>query len=69
MSNYNSWRSEDRFFDCCPMCGDILPARRMILLKKSDTYRLKNLTRLCENCYIKVLDFIGIKDVDLYSSK
>lgn len=69
MSNYNSWRSEERYFAICPMCGDRLPMISMVALKKCDRYRMKNLTKLCENCYIKVLDFIGISDVDLYSSK
>ena len=41
----------------------------MILLKKADTYASKKLTRLCENCYIKVLEFIGISDVNLYEGE
>ena len=65
MSCYKSWKSEERFFDYCPMCGGIFPASKMVLLKKSDTYRMKNLTRLCEGCYIKLLDYLGVKDVEL----
>lgn len=69
MSNYNSWRSEERYFDFCPICGNRLPQREMILLKKADIYRERKLTRLCENCFLKVLDFIGISDVDLYEKE
>lgn len=46
--------------------GERLPQRQMILIKKADTYANKKLTRLCKNCYLKVLDFIGISDVELY---
>ena len=46
--------------------GQKLPQRHMVLLKKADTYTNKKLTRLCKNCYLKVLDFIGISDIELY---
>lgn len=46
--------------------GEKQPQRQMILIKKADTYTNKKLTRLCENCYVKLLDFIGISDVNLY---
>ncbi|MDY5647092.1 MAG: hypothetical protein SPF22_08830 [Candidatus Onthovivens sp.] len=49
--------------------GERLPQRHMVLLKKADTYASKKLTRLCENCYIKVLEFIGISDVNLYEGE
>ena len=49
--------------------GEMLPQRHMVLLKKADTYASKKLTRLCENCYIKVLEFIGISDVNLYEGE
>ena len=49
----------------CPMCGIKLPQRHMVLLKKANTWGEKKLTRLCKNCYYKVLDFVGISDVDL----
>ena len=41
----------------------------MVLLKKADTYASKKLTRLCENCYIKVLEFIEISDENLQQAK
>ena len=66
MSNYNGWTSEERYFDICPMCGKKLPQRQMVLLKKADIYNSRKLTRLCKECYIKVLEFIGISDVNLY---
>lgn len=66
MENYNSWKSEDRYYYICPMCGQKLPQRHMVLLKKADTYTNKKLTRLCKDCYLKVLDFIGISDIELY---
>lgn len=69
MSNYNSWRSEERYFDFCPMCNKRFPQREMILLKKADIYRERKLTRVCQNCYLKVLDFIAISDVDLYEKE
>nr|DAY80512.1 MAG TPA: hypothetical protein [Caudoviricetes sp.] len=46
--------------------GQKLPQRHMVLLKKADTYTNKKLTRLCKDCYLKVLDFIGISDIELY---
>ena len=52
MSNYNGWTSEERYFGECPMCGEKLPQRQMILLKKADTWNAKKLTRLCNNCYL-----------------
>ena len=66
MSNYNSWISEERYFAICPMCGYRMPQRKMILLRKADSYNCKNLTRVCENCYLKLSDFMGVSDVDLY---
>ena len=58
-----SWRSEERYFDRCPMCGERKPQVYMVQLKKQGRYTAKKLTRLCQNCYLKVLDFIGISDV------
>ena len=46
--------------------GQQLPQRHMVLLKKADIYTNKKLTRLCKDCYLKVLDFIGISDIELY---
>ncbi len=65
MSNYKSWSSEERYFAECPICNQRLPMIRMITLKKADRYSSKNLTKLCENCYIKMLEYIGITDVEL----
>ena len=59
-----SWKSEDRYFSICPVCGIRLPIIEMITLKKANRYNSKVLTKLCLNCYIKVLEFIGISDVD-----
>ena len=46
--------------------GIKLPQRQMITIKKSNSWNSKNLTKLCKDCYIKVLEFIGISDVNLY---
>ena len=43
MGNYNSWKSEDRYYDICPMCGQKLPQRHMVLLKKQIHTLIKNL--------------------------
>lgn len=59
------WTSEERYFDFCPMCGKRLPQVKMITLKKADRYSSRNLTRVCKNCYLKVLDFLGVNDVSL----
>jgi len=64
----SSWKSEERYFDICPMCNGKEAQRKMILLKKANTWGQKKLTRLCYNCYLKVLDFIGISDVNLDGS-
>ena len=64
----SSWKSEERYFATCPMCDKEEEQRLMILLKKSNVWGAKNLTRLCYNCYLKVLDFIGISDVNLDGS-
>lgn len=61
----SGWVSEERYFDTCPMCGEKLPMREMVLLKKADTWNCKKLTRLCKNDYIKILEYIGISDVEL----
>lgn len=66
MGNYNSWRSEDRYYDICPMCRTEITSKTHGIVKKADTYTNKKLTRLCKNCYLKVLDFIGISDIELY---
>lgn len=60
-----SWKSEDRYFSVCPMCGERQPMVKMVTLKKADRYNVKNLTKVCNNCYLKVLDFIGISDINL----
>ena len=63
------WTSEERYFDYCPMCGEKFPMVRMVTIKKAKRYGSKNLTKLCNNCYIKLLDFIGINDVILWEEE
>ena len=64
MANYKGWNSEDRYFTNCPMCGKKEAMRKMVLLKKADVWNCRNLTYICQNCYVNVLDFIGINDVE-----
>lgn len=59
------WESKDRYFDFCPVCGEKFPMIEMIMIKKSNRYNTKKLTRLCLRDYIKLLDFLGINDTDL----
>lgn len=59
------WSSEERYFAICPMCGEKFPMVKMITLKKADRYNCKNLAKVCDNCYLRVLDYIGINDVKL----
>lgn len=59
------WTSEERYFAFCPICGEREAMVKMITLKKADRYSSKNLTKVCKNCYLKVLDFLGVNDVSL----
>lgn len=65
MGCYRSWRSEERYFDTCPMCGERKPQVYMVQLQKKGRYTAKKLTRLCKSCYWKILDYIGISDVEV----
>jgi hypothetical protein len=46
------------------MCGKKEAMRKMVLFKKANAWNCRNLTYICQNCYVKVLDFIGINDVE-----
>lgn len=35
MANYNSWTSEERYFDICPMCRNKITAKADDINKKS----------------------------------
>ena len=55
----------ERYFKNCPKCGARLPNCKMVLLIKANSYNKKNLTRLCENCYNELIEYLGIEDVDV----
>ncbi len=35
MGNYNSWKSEDRYYDICPMCRKEITSKTHDIVKKS----------------------------------
>lgn len=46
----------------CAKCKEFILNKRTINVRKNQTTR--TLCVLCENCYIDVLEFLGIKDAE-----
>lgn len=57
--------THERYNKTCPKCGKTYPTNETVILMKAFAGYKKHLTRLCEECYYDMLDYLGIDDVEV----
>lgn len=61
LKKYLNTRSSKKM-NKCAMCGS-LQSDKAIIVEHKTTLAKQKLCNLCENCYVKVLDFMGVTDL------